>query len=335
VTEGAIAVTNAAGSLTLSRGQFGFVQDEHSAPVTSSASDSALARSNQAARDARGAVGNAPVAAVPLSTAQDNSAIETPAAPEVPVVADDGSDGGLDLTTGALGGVAVTYSGARAGGAVTPSGTSGASGLDANLVAFSGETSGLIEHHEASRQTGTGHRSRRRDGLRWGRWVAERSSRDRVEVGRARRATACTGPPGGGPQPVLPSTGLKFELIGGTNPPMTRAAPARSVPVSPGLHCANGDAASLSMSFAQTGQVWDASARALPIDVPQATFGGAFDSVTVHTKDSIRDAAGSLSGFFTGSADGTLAGAGMSYGLSDGVANVAGTAAFQRVQPGD
>jgi hypothetical protein len=282
-----------------------------------------------------------------LSAAQDTSAIETPAAPEVPVVADDGSDGGLDLTTGALGGVAVTYSGALGAGfsAVTPSGTSGAiADSDANLVAFSGATpegSSRIEHHGGiTADTGRDTDRAGATGLRWGRWsggTVVTTVSDTSQTRSLVRDSLHWIAPGGGPQPVLPSTGhAEFELIGNTNPTddAGRAGTLGSASLAADFTAQTVDA-SLSLSFAQTGQVWDASARALPIDVPQATFGGAFDSVTVHTKDSIHDAAGSLSGFFTGSAEGTLAGAGMSYGLSDGVANVAGTAAFQRVQPGD
>src|SRR5262249_9268242 len=151
--------------------------DEHSAPVTSSAADAALARSNQATRDPSGAVEESVVAAIQAPPQQDSTIIETPVSPDVPVVADDGSADGLDLTTGALGGVAVTYAGALDAGfsAVTPAGTSGAvADSDANLVAFAGATpegSGHIEHHGGI-TLDAGRDSNRTDatGLRWGRW---------------------------------------------------------------------------------------------------------------------------------------------------------------------
>src|SRR6185436_12431450 len=92
--------------------------------------------------------------------------------------------------------------------------------------------------------------------------------------------------------------------------------------------------AKIKLSFAQTGQVWQASARDLPMNIAQASFAGAFDDVSVHDHGAPRDGSGSMSGFFTGDAQGSLAGAAMSYGLTDGVTNVAGAAAFQRTRPG-
>ena len=70
------------------------------------------------------------------------------------------------------------------------------------------------------------------------------------------------------------------------------------------------------------------------MDATQASFGGAFDSVTIEDAGAAHPGAGSLSGFFTGNAQRALTGAGMSYGLSDGNVDVAGTAAFGVAPPG-
>jgi len=211
-------------------------------------------------------------------------------------------------------------------------------------IAFAGATpagSGHIEHHggitlDAGRDTDRPDAT----GLRWGRWSGGTAV---TTVSGTSQSTSLARDslhwiaPGGGAQPVLPTTGrAEFALIGNTSPTddAGHAGTLGSASLAADFTAQTVDA-SLNLSFAQTEQVWAASAHGLSIDVPRATFGGAFDSVTVRTRDSMHDASGSLSGFFTGSTNGTLAGAGLSYGLTDGVVNIAGTAAFQRVQPGN
>jgi len=66
-----------------------------------------------------------------------------------------------------------------------------------------------------------------------------------------------------------------------------------------------------------------------------ATFADSFDSVTVTTADGIQDGFGTLRGFFTGDAEGSLNGAGLGYSLSDGDGtSVSGTAGFRLRDPG-
>jgi hypothetical protein len=141
---------------------------------------------------------------------------------------------------------------------------------------------------------------------------------------------------GAGPRPALPSTGrANFELIGNTNPTDDAGHTGTLGRAQLGADFTAGTVdADLKLSFAQTGQVWKASANDVPMNVAEASFAGAFDKVSVHDRAAPREGWGSMSGFFTGDAQGTLAGAAMSYGLSDGLTSVAGTAAFQRKLPG-
>jgi hypothetical protein len=141
---------------------------------------------------------------------------------------------------------------------------------------------------------------------------------------------------GTGPQPVLPSSGhANFELIGNTNPTDDAGHTGTLGNAHLGANFTAGTVdAKVTLSFAQTGQVWKASARDLPMNVAQASFAGAFGDVSVHDHGAPREGSGSVSGFFTGDAQGNLAGAAMSYGLTDGLTNVAGTAAFQPTRPG-
>lgn len=348
VVDGTIFVANAAGGIELSKGQYGFVEDEHTAPVTSTSpgAGAALALANQGVRATDG---DAPLQLAPGGPMIVQAPALTGAAgtPELPIVADDGTESGLDLSTGALGGVVLTYAGTPGTpfSAVTPAGASGAvADADGNLIAFSGMTpagTGRLEHRGGV-NLDAGRDSDRSDatGLRWGRWSGGSVV---TTVGGAEQTSALDSEsvhwiaPGGGAQPELPSTGrASFELIGNTNPTDAsgHAGTLGSATLAADFSARTVDA-DLSLSLAPTGQVWNASASAVPMNASQATFGGAFDSVTVRGADSTRSGSGTLSGFFTGDTHGALLGAGMSYGLSDGITNIAGTAAFQRVRPGN
>ncbi|MDH3589619.1 MAG: hypothetical protein OEQ74_09460, partial [Gammaproteobacteria bacterium] len=173
-------------------------------------------------------------------------------------------------------------------------------------------------------------------GLHWGRWTT-----GAVDVtsddGSLSQSTAdssvhwVTGPDGNA-RVELPTEGTAdFALIGNTNPTDNNGnvGTLGSANLSADFTSQTADA-DVSLSFDETGEVWDASAQDVDIN-SDATFGGDFDSVTV-TDSASGDAnsgEGDLSGFFSGDADGNLSGAGMSYSLSEGDDTVSGAAAFQ------
>ena len=349
VAEGGIRVANDAGSLELGPGGYGYVRDAHSAPAVSRHAGSALALANQAARATAGFANPPQPGAMDAIIAQGAAIIEAPRVPELPVVVDDGSDDGLDLTTGGLGGVPLAVAGALGDGfsAVTPAGASEpAADASGNLTAFSGATSAgpaRVEHRggvtlDAGRDTDRAGAT----GLQWGRWSggsAVETAAGTTHTRPLERESVHWIAAGDARQPVLPSSGrADFDLIGNTNPTddAGHTGTLGSARLGADFDAGTVDA-KLKLSFAETGQVWKASARDLPMNVAQASFAGAFDEVSVHGRGSgaPREGWGSMSGFFTGDAQGSLAGAALSYGLSDGLTNVAGTAAFQRKQPGN
>ena len=87
------------------------------------------------------------------------------------------------------------------------------------------------------------------------------------------------------------------------------------------------------LSFAETSEVWNASAQDIDINSADATFAGAFDDVTVTDAAGTVDGSGDLGGFFSGDDSGQINGAGMSFTLNEGGTEVNGSAAFQ-VAPG-
>ena len=289
VAEGAIFVRNAAGTLDLGQAQYGFVQDAQSAPVESRRAGYALALANQAAR-ATGGYANRPRAgAMQAVIAQGAAVIAAPQAPEVAAESTDGKD----LTTGALGGEPVAYAGYLAPGfSAAAAGSSSAQSAGANgaLTAFSGDLpagAGRVEHvggttldqgRDAQRAGATG--------LQWGRW----SGGSVVSTVDGASVSAPLGSDslhwiaaGDATQPQLPTMGrADFELIGNTDPTDDTGHVGTLGSATLGADfTARTVAADLSLSFAQTAQVWKASARAVPISFADATFGGAFDTVSV------------------------------------------------------
>jgi len=181
-------------------------------------------------------------------------------------------------------------------------------------------------------------------GVRWGRWSNGRINISGAlgEASAARLGDASVHwilRDDSLPVPALPSTGIaQFDLVGGTKP--TDNAGHSGVLGSASL-LANFDTstvdASLSLTTpaAQGDLQWDAAATGIPLDTVNATFADTFDSVTVTTADGTQDGFGTLSGFFTGDAAGSLNGAGLGYSLSDGTGtSVSGTAGFRLRDPG-
>ncbi len=137
---------------------------------------------------------------------------------------------------------------------------------------------------------------------------------------------------GNQPTPQIPLTGTQsFQLIGNTDPTDNQGnvGTLGSADLNANFDAQTVDA-DVSLSFAQTNQVWDASARDIDINSNDATFTGAFDDVTITEGGASAQGSGGLSGFFSGDADGVIQGAGFSYGLSDDAGtDIAGSAAFQ------
>jgi hypothetical protein len=343
VAEGRIVVGNAAGSLDLSQGGYGYVPDARSRPVESRRAGFALALANQAARAAAGYATQPPPNALEAVVAQGAAVVDAPS-PEVPVVVSGPGGNEIDLTAGGPGGVALAWAGEDFS-AVAPAGASGVAtdgrgavlGFSAPVPGGSGRVAlegGNVE--DAGRDSGRAGAT----GLQWGRWsggqvvtTVDGTARRRALEDESVHYIVAASTAG----PELPVTGrAAFELIGNTNPTddhghvgllgnasLAADFTARTVD------------ADLKLSFAQTAQVWKASARDLAIDTTHATFGGAFDRVSVQGRAFTREGSGTVNGFFTGDAQRALTGAGIGYGLTDGTTRVAGSAAFAVSAAGD
>jgi hypothetical protein len=351
VAEGRVFVRNAAGLLDLAPGEHAFVRDAQTAPVPSQSAGRALALANDTSDATATANANDPFAAAASAEAAQAllddgmPAVEPPSTPETAVVAEDDSGGSVDLVSGGLGGVALAYAGGAQPGfsAVTATGASGAlrSG-HGDVIAFSGDTpagAGRMEHTGGDTlDAGRDGKQANGTGLQWGRWSGGSVT---TTVAGVTQTHALDGESvhwivaGTGAQPELPTTGhADFELIGNTNPTddAGHVGALGSASLSADFTARTVDA-ELTLSFSQLAQVWKASARDVPLNASLATFSGAFDDVTVSSGGLLREGSGSLSGFFTGHGH-TLTGAGLSYGLTDGVANISGTAAFQHIETG-
>ncbi|MCZ6561034.1 MAG: hypothetical protein O6931_09140, partial [Gammaproteobacteria bacterium] len=142
----------------------------------------------------------------------------------------------------------------------------------------------------------------------------------------------------GQPTPVLPTTGsANFTLVGNTNP-TDNAGNVGTL----GSATLSADfdrqtiAADVSLSMDANNEIWNASATDIALDSTDATFDGAFDSVSITdtTDGSIDQGDGSLSGFFTGDENGDLSGAGFGYSMDDNQGtSVTGAAAFSADDP--
>ncbi|PLX57799.1 MAG: hypothetical protein C0629_00565 [Chromatiales bacterium] len=176
-------------------------------------------------------------------------------------------------------------------------------------------------------------------GIRWGRWADGNVNVKTPDVDHARLQLG----DGGlhwilaeGPRPELPASGTReFSLVGGTKPTDNHGNTGilGGASLTADFTSQTVDAA-IELSLPASGTEWAAEANGLDINVPAATFGGQFDSVTVTGSDGLSsNGVGNLGGFFSGDADGGLGGAGFGYSLSDGDdTTVSGTAAFE-VQP--
>lgn len=330
VNSGGVRVSNAAGAVDLDVNGFGFAAGSRSAPVQSDKARDVLAPATTAAVNAQSLT----VAADPADVSPDTGVAASDASGDG-VSLDDGASAPAD-NSGAVAysnlpgeGVGVTAQGA-ANAARTASGS--VSGFDADDARFdSGSTQMVNEGRDVARTGATG--------LSWGRWsqgdvnVTDGSVTSTASVADSVHWVAGADD---APTPQLPTTGTQsFDLIGNTDPTDNRGnvGTLGSATLDANFDTQTVDA-DVSLSFAETNEVWDASATGVDINSGDATFDGEFDTVTVTDGSGTTQGSGDLSGFFTGNDAGDVTGAGMTFGLSDDAGtDVSGSAAFQ-ARPG-
>ncbi|MFK7888617.1 MAG: FecR domain-containing protein [Gammaproteobacteria bacterium] len=331
VNSGGVQITNAAGSVALGPQEFGFAGGSAKAPRNSDQAREVLAPATQADVNER---------SQDEATAEVSNPNEAPA-PDTGVQAEMAATT-VDLNTGiatnndASGAVAfANLPGVGVGN--TPGGNGNLErAADGSVNQF--DNDGVTYAIDTAQSVNIGRDEGRQGatGLSWGRWsggtvtataadgsVSTLAVDDSVHwIASADDATA----------PMVPTSGTQsFDLIGNTDPTDSRGNVGT---LGTATLDANFDAqtvdAGVSLSFAQTNEVWEANAQGVDINGAEATFDGAFDDVTISQGGNEQDGSGSLSGFFSGDQDGVINGAGFTYGLTDdsGV-DVAGSAAFQ------
>lgn len=339
VTEGMVVLTNAAGSLELGPGQYGYVADEDSAPEIS--------------------VDGVDVLAAGMASLGENEEDDAEVQVAVAITGTDVSGQSASLTEGIE--VQASQSG-LVGFAVGPLATAGhfknvTSGTgtsilmtdDGDLVNFSGTISNNSQGSSNVASYGVGsaeNLDRGEDaasGIRWGRWangsisvlIGDGNSTDQ-DLGNSSLhwVTGSVDQP----TPVLPTTGTaNFTLVGNTNPTDNagNVGTLGSASLSADFDRQTVDA-EVSLSMDANNEIWNASATDIALDNSDATFGGSFDdvSITDTTDGSVSQGDGSLSGFFTGDDNGNVTGAGFGYSLEDGMGtSVTGAAAFDADEP--
>lgn len=330
VNSGGVSLTNSAGTVDLNVNDFGFAAGAKSAPVQSDFARDVLAPATTAAVNADSLT----VAETPAEANPDTGVAATDRAGNQVPLTDGGSapadnSGAVAFANAPGAGVGVTAQG-KTNAQRTSAGS--LSGFDVGDTSLSSGTTQLVNEGRDDQRAGA-------TGLSWGRW-----SQGQVNVLDANGVSSATvtdsvhwvAGADDAPVPQLPTTGNQsFELIGNTDPTDNRGNVGT-------LGSANLDAnfdtqtvdADVSLSFAETNEVWDASATNVDINGSDATFDGAFDTVTVSDDTGVTNGSGDLSGFFTGNDNGDVTGAGMSFGLSDDAGtDVSGSAAFQ-ARPG-
>ncbi len=328
VNEGGVLITNGAGFLELDAGQSAYVADGDTPPEQ---------------------LGVTGIVAVPESEnesgAEPDPVVNTTGESDTGVPVDFSS--GVESFNGQPG--AVAFSGGPLATAGQFSGVS--TGDQANLVVddagalnvFTGPFPGATgaTQYQVSTATITDRGEDPTTGLRWGRWEGGEivvTSDDGTRTTESLGAGSLHWITGDldEPRPVVPSSGtMSFTLIGNTDPTDN----AGNVGV---LGSATLDAdftnqtVDTSVDLSINNQNWDAQASGKPLDGPTATFGGAFDSVTVtDVANPPVNGSGEFQGFFSGDANGQIDGAALGYSLSDDAGtSVSGAAAFQ-TEPGN
>lgn len=327
VTDGGVRMSTDAGALDLDAGDAGYVRDAQAVPSRS-----------------------ADAAAMMSANTTPDSDEEAPADeavagdPDTGLNATDGAGNPANLLDGEAEAAAVT-------GAVAFSAYPGKSGAGVSSAESAtavrdaaGNVIGFVDGADnVSLEGGTVSNVGRDDdrvdatGLSWGRW-----SDGNVAVGSGSTATSTpidgsvhyVAGAEGTASPVVPTTGAaQFALVGNTDPTDNRGNTGTlgSASLAADFTSQTVDA-DVNLSFAETSEVWNASAQDVDINSADATFAGAFDDVTVTGDNGTANGSGDLGGFFSGNDSGEITGAGMTYTLNEGSTEVNGSAAFQ-VEP--
>ena len=337
VNDGGVVLANDSGSLELDANEFGFAGRDR-APTFSEAARDALAPATQQQVN-----NNA------LNTVADTSDASSEPAPDTGVESQSVVDNQptVDFNSGVT--VLADDTGAVAFSNVPDAGTGAAAAGSAqqvrdgsgNLVQFTaGDT---VYERDTAQLTNVGRDDNREaaTGLTWGRWSGGAVTATST-TGEARSLTVdgsvhFVAGPADVPTPVVPVTGTQaFQLIGNTDPTDNRGnvGTLGNATLDANFDTQTVDA-DVSLSFAQTNEVWDASARDVDINAGDATFAGAFDEVTVSSDQGDVAGSGGLSGFFSGNDAAQITGAGFSYSLTDdNGTDVDGSAAFQAAPDG-
>lgn len=333
VNSGAVRVMNDAGFVDLQMNEFGVATGAKAAPRSSPMAREVLAPATQAQVNNNVAdESTAQVTAPDEVAAPDTGVAAQMPNPSAPTVDFNTGVTTTNDTTGAvsfsnLPGVGTGAAGAGSA-ALATSVDQSLSGLNFAGTRYDVSTTQSINVGRDDARAGA-------TGLSWGRWAGgDVTATD--DTGTTTLAvqgsTHWVASDDNAPTPQIPVTGTQsFQLIGNTDPTDNQGnvGTLGSADLNANFDAQTVDA-DVSLSFAQTNQVWDASARDVDINSADATFSGAFDEVTITEGADSATGSGGLSGFFSGDADGVINGAGFSYGLSDDAGtDVAGSAAFQ------
>ncbi|MFK8015341.1 MAG: FecR domain-containing protein [Gammaproteobacteria bacterium] len=335
INSGAVVVVNDAGSIELQANEFGYTGGGKQAPARSDVAREVLAPATEAQVNEESLTAPAAAATVPdpVEESTPDTGVSSSEEQNVSAVVDFNT--GVTTTVDNTGSVAF----ANVPGAGIGVSAAGRGDLQRNdQRAVDGFTSGDATFALDTAQSVNVGRDDERDGatgLSWGRWSngSVNASADGATTGLdVDGSVHWIASEDNAPTPQVPVTGSRsFDLIGNTDPTDNQGnvGTLGSASLDANFDAQTVDA-DVSLSFAQTNQVWDASARDVDINSSDATFAGAFDDVTISDGVNTVDGSGGLSGFFSGDADGNIDGAGFAFGLSDDAGtDVSGSAAFQ------
>ncbi|NNF17752.1 MAG: hypothetical protein HKN70_13490 [Gammaproteobacteria bacterium] len=331
VNDGGVSMTTDAGALDLDAGEAGYVKDAGAVPSRSADAAAMMAASSETSGDEEASADDEAVAGTPDTGLDASDAAGNPA---------NLLDGEAEAAP-ALGAVAFSaYPGksdAGVSGAATANAVRDAAG---NVVGFNDGTDSVSLDGGNVVNVGRDDDRAGATGLNWGRW-----SDGNVAVTSGDSATSApvdgsvhyVAGADGSASPMVPTTGTaQFELIGNTDPTDNRGNTGTlgSADLSADFTSQTVDA-DVNLSFAETNEVWNASAQDVDINSADATFAGEFDDVTVTGDNGTATGSGDLGGFFSGNDSGEITGAGMTYTLNEGSTEVNGSAAFQTAPDGN
>lgn len=339
VNDGGVALTNDGGTLDLEANEFGFAASNGRGPVFSEEARDVLAPATQQQVNDESTLETTAAVAAPATPATPDTGLQSaPVVPGQPTVDFNTGTADVDDTSGA-----VAFGNLPDAGLGTSAAGSALQVRDASdgVVQFNvGDTVYAVDQAQLT-NVGRDDNRAGATGLTWGRWSGGTVTATDAAGGERTLtvdgSTHWVAGPSDVATPQVPVTGSQsFQLIGNTDPTDNRGNVGT---LGTATLDANFDAqtvdAEVSLSFAQTNEVWDASADGVDINAETATFGGAFDSVSVTRGADVDNGSGGLSGFFSGNDAAEINGAGFTYTLSDDAgADVTGSAAFQTAPDG-